>query len=231
MGLGTLFFGYFLILNIAYFGFTDLIAGLVMLLGLYQLMNIEKNFKFAFYSVIPFSLLGLFELVLEVIEMFSSIKNVESIMTVIGAMRYLLIGVFTYFILSGIASLAKEVDIPKLYRKSKSTIVYSSFIFISMVILQSPFPDSMLKPVAVIAVLMLAASFIVTVVALTVIYSAYANICMPGDENRTSEAPSKFGFVNKFREYEDGKRREYAEYKLSKLNQKIEKQKKGKKKK
>ncbi len=233
MGLGTLFIGYFLILNIAYFGFTDLIAGLVMLLGLYRLMSLEKNFKLAFYSLIPFSLLGLFELVLAVLEMFSSVKNAETISLVTGAARYLMIAVFTYFILSGIASLANEVDIPRLERKAKSTKIYTSVIFIFATLMQTPNLDKLITTyaVTVIAFVILLASFIVTAITLTVIYSAYANICMPGDENRTTETPSKFGFVNKFREYENEKRREYAEYRLSKLNQKANKKKKEKKKK
>lgn len=233
MGLGTLFIGYFLILNIAYFGFTDLISGLVMLLGLYRLLSLEKNFKLAFYSVIPFSVLGLFEFILEVIRMFSSVNRLESILVVTGALRYILIAVFTYFILSGIQSLAKEVDIPRLERKAKSTKIYTSVIFILATVMQTPSLDSLISPyaVTVTAFIILLASFIVTAIALTVIYSAYANICMPGDENRTSEAPSRFGFVNRFREYENEKSREYAEYRLSKLNEKAKKRKKEKKKK
>ena len=62
MGFGILFIAYFLLLNIAYFSFTDIIAGLALTLALNKLSPVNKYFK---YSQIPsgvFSLLGLVEL-------------------------------------------------------------------------------------------------------------------------------------------------------------------------
>ena len=56
-------------------------------------------------------------------------------------------------------------------------------------------------------------------------------ICMPGEKTYTEPRKSKFEFVNKFREHEAEKQKEYAEYKLSKMaNQSKKKKKKGKKK-
>ena len=49
MGFGTLFFGYFLILNVTYYGFTDAIAAAVMLLGFYKLSTVNSYFKYAAY--------------------------------------------------------------------------------------------------------------------------------------------------------------------------------------
>ena len=50
MGFGTLFIGYFLLLNLTYYGFTDVIAASVMLLGLYKLSGVNKYFKAAAIS-------------------------------------------------------------------------------------------------------------------------------------------------------------------------------------
>ena len=50
MGFGTLFIGYFLLLNLTYYGFTDVIAASVMLLGLYKLSPVNKYFRAAALS-------------------------------------------------------------------------------------------------------------------------------------------------------------------------------------
>ena len=67
MGFGTLFIGYFLILNITYYSFTDIIAALIMLLGLYKLSTVNKHFKLGTYSCIGFSCFALVELITQLI--------------------------------------------------------------------------------------------------------------------------------------------------------------------
>ena len=63
---------------------------------------------------------------------------------------------------------------------------------------------------------------------LVAVYSAYMHICMPEDvTNDSREKPSRLGFVNKFREHEAERSREYAEYKLDKMKRRSGK-KKGK---
>ena len=49
MGFGTLFIGYFLLLNITMPGVSDIIATLVMLLGLYRLQMVNGKFKAGFF--------------------------------------------------------------------------------------------------------------------------------------------------------------------------------------
>ena len=49
MGFGTLFIGYFFLLNISNFTYTDIIAGMVVLLGLYKLSSVNKQF---FYGAV-----------------------------------------------------------------------------------------------------------------------------------------------------------------------------------
>ena len=58
-------------------------------------------------------------------------------------------------------------------------------------------------------------------------------ICMPDDkDNEVANTPSRFEFVNKYREHTAEKQKEYAEYKLSKMNAKSQakNKKKGKRK-
>ena len=59
MGFGTLFFGYFLLLNIAYNTFTDLIAALIMAMGLNKLSTVNHPFKNGFIASVIFAVIGL----------------------------------------------------------------------------------------------------------------------------------------------------------------------------
>ena len=61
MGFGTLFIGYFLLLNLTYYGFTDLIAAAVLLLGLYRLSRINKHFLAASVVAVLFLIFGFAE--------------------------------------------------------------------------------------------------------------------------------------------------------------------------
>ena len=69
MGFGTLFIGYFLLLNVTYYTFTDIIAALVMAMGLYKLSSVNRQFKGAFFSSIALAAIGLVELVCQVYTM------------------------------------------------------------------------------------------------------------------------------------------------------------------
>lgn len=230
MGFGTLFIGYFLLLNIAFFGFTDLIVGLILLLALYKLMTVDPSFKKAAILLVPFSVLGLAELVLEIYRMFTLDANLDTVFGIFGMLRYLLLAPISYLILYGIETLAKEVEIANLRDKARWVKFASLTAFSLSMILEIPQLDSILAPkaLAVISFIVLLSGFIITIVALTAIYSAYMNICMP-DEVYTENKPSRFGFVNKFRDYESKKQQEYAEYKLEKIKSKANKKKKGKK--
>ncbi len=231
MGFGTVFLAYMLILNIAYFSFTDLICALMLLLGAYKLSAVEKSFKSAVFVLIPFSALGLFELAAEFARIFGADFLSDTVTGFIGFARYILIGLFSYFIIVGIERLSLEVDLPVLLRKAKRQKVLTLTAFAPSAIFEIPILGEIipLKVLAVIAVLLLVFTFAVTVLTLLLIYSAYMHICMPS-ELVYKERPSKLGFVNKFREHEAKKRQEYADYKLEAFKKGNEKKsKKGKK--
>lgn len=229
MGFGTLFFGYFLLLNLTYFGYTDLIAALIMLMGLYKLMPINSKFKVAAISTAVFSVLGAAELFVNLFSIFSPTFKEETILPYITPARYLLIAIITAYILFGITEVAKEVGIKPLYYKAK---LYSKVALVAFLVaalfdlpLFSFIPD---KALAVILLFILLFLFCIEIVVLTIIHKAYARICMPEDLNYQGEKRSRFEFVNKFREHEAEKQKEYAEYKLSKMKKQNAKRKKKK---
>ncbi|MBQ7332966.1 MAG: hypothetical protein IJW38_01285 [Clostridia bacterium] len=197
MGFGTLFIGYFLLLNIFNYAYTDLIAGLIMLLGAYKLSAVSPEFKKGFWILIPYSALGAYEIVAEIINMFKLTSENPIITGTIGILRCALLGLASFFILSGIKNLALELELWRLRDKAKSSKISVITAYGIALILEIPALDKLIptEALAVIALLSLVFSFAVTVYVLTAIYSAYMHICMPEDiireENRSREAIKK----------------------------------------
>lgn len=227
MGFGTLFFGYFLLLNITYFSFTDLIASLVMAMGFYKLYNVNTYFKGALYTVFGLSAVGLAELVVEFYAMFSPSFNPEAVFAYTTIPRSVIIAVFTLFMLMGIESVADEVRLPSLAKRARLSMPFALIVYGISALLEIPYLEKIF-PVGVLAalsVVTLISVLILTVINLTTIYSSYMKICMPDEVDNDVDKPSRFGFVNKYREHTEKKQREYAEYKLEKLKKKNSKKK------
>ena len=228
MGFGTLFIGYFLLLNVTYYTFTDVIAALVMAMGLYKLGSVNRLFKGAFYSSLAFAVIGLVELVFQAYTMF--IPNKDSVVLYYTDIpRYLMITVITAFILMGIENVSDEVRLSDLAKRAKLTLPFSFSVFAILSILSVHELEIIIdiKVLSVLSVIMLLSSFVIIIINLVTIYTSYMKICMPEDkDNEVSDSPSRFEFVNKYREHTAEKQKEYAEYKLNKLKEKNQKKKK-----
>ena len=231
MGFGTLFFGYFLLLNITYFSFTDLISALIMAMGLYKLSEVSPQFKNGFYSSVAFALIGGVELVCSFVSMFSPTASaVNTVLDYASPIRYVVITIITLFILQGIEKLADEVGLAELSKKAHVQIYASMLVYAVMAILSVPIKNSnetVTLALAIASVITMLAVFIVVGTSLVTIYRAYMKICMPDDvDNDTADTPSRFEFINKHREHTEAKQREYAEYRLEKFKKKNSKKKK-----
>jgi len=228
MGFGTLFIGYFLLLNITYtFCLTDIIAAAIMALGLYKLSSVNKDFTRALYSSYAFILFSLAELVIEGLNMFGITKNYTDIIPYVSMARYVIVFVLTMFMLRGIADVANEVGIKALEKRASHSVIANAIIYALCFVFEIP-PIATITsaPMAIIGLVLLLSLFVIVIVNLVTIYTAYMRICMPEDENEEEEKPSRFAFVNKYREHRMQKEREYAEYKLEKAKKKAEKKKK-----
>lgn len=228
MGFGILFFGYFLLLNITYYSITDLISALIMSMALYKLSTVNKPFKNGFYVSLLFAAVGLVELVVGFITMFSPTLNIDVISNYLPIPRYFVIAVLTLFILMGIESVADEVGLSTLAKRAHTAMPFMLAVYALSAVLEVPLIQPVsIKILSVASVIVLLATLIIVTVNLVTIYRAYMKICMPEDkDNEYEEKPSKFEFINKHREHTQQKQREYAEYKLEKLKKKAMKKKK-----
>lgn len=228
MGFGTLFIGYFLLLNIFNFAYTDLIAALIMAYGAYKLASVTPDFKRGFYLTLPLALLGLYEVVALLFDMFGMKLGTDTLTGIIGIIRCALIGALSFLFLTGIKKLSVELDITRLNERARGARLLITLAYSIALILEIPSLDKIIptKVLAVIALLSLVFTFSAIIYALTAIYSAYMRICMPEDLLK-EEKQSRFSAVNKFRENEKKRGEEYANYKMEKYKEKNSK--KGKK--
>ncbi len=227
MGFGILFIGYFFLINISYFAYTDIIAAMVMLMGLYQLSSVNKHFRYGAITSSAFAVFALIEFFFAVLEIFAPAEWISAVSSYMSAFRYCLLFVLNIFILRGIESVAKEVDADALKKTAKASVPLAS-IYLFASVFSLPFLSSVLgKATAFIYFAVLLAIFVYVLSNLVVIYKAYMQICMPGDEERKKKA-SKSDAMSKFYDSLEQKGKEYAEYKMQKKLQKKEKQKRKK---
>ena len=215
MGFGTLLIGHFLLLNVTYYAFTDLIAALIMALALTKLSGVNSYFRYGSYAALGFAALGLSEFVLEAIRLFA--PNSALTLPYLPILRSGVVLALTLLILLGIRDVAKEVDLPKLAARADRMIPTASVIYILTALLDTPSLFSGIEPIylAAASLITLFATLFLIIYNLITVFCAYSGICMPEDLE-LKDKPSRFGFVNKFREYEDKKYQEYADYRLEK---------------
>ena len=223
MGFGTLFIGYFFLINISYYSYTDIRAAMVMTMALYKLSSVNKDFYKGFIASSVFAVFALAELLLAVLETF--IPNIAPaiLLQYVSAVRQLIIFATTYFILTGIILVAREVDDSPLTERARRMRIISVSYLLSA-IFELPFVASALGGAAGYVFVFLVLLYILTVaLVLVTVYRAYMGICMPEDNLPKEEKPSRFGFVNRFREHEKQKELEWAEYKLGKAKERAAK--------
>ncbi len=214
MGFGTLFFGYFLLLNITYYQFTDVIAGLVMLYALYKLSSVSAYFKRPLYASILFSVFGLIELPLGLMNMFSPADLITTMVSLFSIIRAVIICLLTVLLLRAMGDIAKSLEVDGLPLKCRTMIIWTMILYILDILFES----SMLTPllpreaIMIFYVVVIIGLLLLPIVNLTIIYSCYMHICLPEDLD-SAPKPSRFGFINEFRRRREEKRkREEEEY-------------------
>ena len=233
MGFGILFIGYFFLINITYFTLTDMVAGVLMLMALSSLSRFNKPLKLALYIDGVFVLIALGEFLLEASAMFSFVNTGEW-MDVFIPLRHITLAALNISLLLGIRSLALEVGLEKLANKCTMTLSLPTLAYLLSALLEvSPLfrntPVELTQYVALIALLL---TIIAVISVLARIYGAYARICMPEDIEMDIK-PSRFAFVNRFREKQAQRdletQEEMARLRQERQKKRLEKQKRKKK--
>lgn len=229
MGFGTLFIGYFLLLNLTYYGFTDVIAAAVMLLGLYKLSGVNNYFRNSSVAAAVFLTFSLGEFGIAVYEIFVKAIGSATLVSVMSMIRCICIGLLTVLILKGIEAVATEVDVENLPTKASRLVIITAITYALWIALEAPisFIDDFV--LAVLSLITLLATIALIIVNLSVIYTCYMRICMPGDTKMQEDKPSRFKFVNEYRAKKAEREKEEQARRIEKLKERQAKRKGTKK--
>ncbi len=214
MGFGTLFFGYFLLLNITYYQFTDVIAALVMLYALYKLSSVSSYFKRPMYASILFSVFGLIELPLGLMNMFFPGDTLTTVVSLTSIIRAIIICLYTVLLLRAMGEIARSLEVERIPTRCRTMTVWTMVLYMSEILFESSILNPILpkEAISVIYIAIILGLLILPIVNLTIIYGCYMRICLPKDLDPKPK-PSRFAFINEFRRRREEKRkREEEEY-------------------
>lgn len=242
MGFGLLLIGYvfsFVALpGLGEYAFAGmLIGGFVMYLGLCELRKYSPVF---IYPLIV-SILIILCSVLKCGAWLNSWLDLgiglfgEGVAAALDWTKFILYALFDFSMLYGISDLSVRVDYPDTRKKSFENMVYVSIFVIFQLIMLMPFIGGLDNDNrGVLMTLLVIVQVIYTVFNALLIFKCYAMICPAGQEDMPRK-PSRFAFVNRFREIRDAKEekainemKNYYEDKLRKKNAKRKSKKKKK---
>ncbi len=242
MGFGLLLIGYvfsFVTLpGLGGYAFAGmLIGGFIMYLGLCELRKYSPVFIYSLIVSILIIICSVFKCGVWLnswldlgIGLFG-----ESVGHVLDWIKFALYALFDFSMLYGIADLSSRVDYPDTRKKAFTNMIYVSIFVVFQLIMLMPFISAVGEEnVGVLMTLLVIVQVIYTVFNALLIFKCYAMICPAGQEDMPRK-PSRFAFVNRFREIRDAKEekaidemKNYYEDKLRKKNAKKKSKKKKK---
>lgn len=229
MGFGILFIGYIFLLNISFYAYTDVLAGVLMLLALEKLRVWNQGFKASFFATIPFFLIGTIEFVLKLLTMFS-IAVAPALSVTVAVLRMVSLCPLHICLLVGIKQITKEVGLDKMESRAIMLLPFSPLLHVCQAFFEIPSLFSGVKEQNLLTVqfILLIASLVFSFIMLSFIYKCYARICLPSDVNM-EQKPSRFRFVNEYRAKKEEEQRAEIEARIAEMKQKNQKAKKKKK--
>ena len=204
MGFGLLFLGYliaFLLYLNPYAAVTRLVGYCVIFAALTKLRRHNRWFAFAQTSAIPLMALALGDSVIDITTrimgegtpaaMTAATGGIETVMT-------LLLLVFHVCLLMAVYTIARDTELPSLATAARRNLVLIAAYAVLHGIWSLPVQlgDSY---TVTLSLMLFVLQLIWTVADLFLIFRCYMWICLEGDEDM-EQKPSRFAFVNRFRE-------------------------------
>ncbi len=231
MGFGLLFLGYFLLVNITFYGYTDLFCGMVLLYALSRLSVYNKPLKIAFYIAVGFTVYAIPEFLLSMLELFPPVPlGFANVMDALLPVRYLVLLALTVTLLWGVRKVAKEVELQKLAERIDCILIVPALANLMMAVLSIKPLITGIETQTALGLTLIALTLFLLSLGLTlyVIYTAYMRICLPEDVDMP-EKPSRFAFINRYRQRRDERAAEEAREREALLKHKLQNQKRKKK--
>jgi hypothetical protein len=198
MGFGVLFLGYLLFFPaFLTFFYTVPLAALMTACACYRLARVNRPFGLAFYASCALIPVSGAAIVLRLVDMTEAYAHYAE------AACLALLLVWNLLILTGIDWVARETGLTKMSVKALRNKIFTCIYYVPAVLLTLSDGLAASETVQVVlsslSIAMLLVGFVVLCLNAILIYSAYMHICMPEDLHMPRK-PSRFAFVNRYRE-------------------------------
>lgn len=209
MGFGLLLIGYMFAflatVGLGEYLFAEILVGSVfMFFGLKELRKYDPVFIYALIGDILLFICSLIIGGVWAIGNFTSI-DVTVLSTVMSFVKIAVCIFFEVSLLYGVADLSKRVDYPDTRQKAITNIIYVSIFNAYQIFTLTPIVTSMSEENKATALtILMIAQVIYAAINTFLFFKCYAMICPAGQEDMPRK-PSRFAFVNKFREIRDAK--------------------------
>ena len=193
MGFGLLLAGYFLLLDVAYFLITDIIAAALIALALSKLSYLNRGFKTALVTSFVFLAFSIVEFGFGAYDMlFSPIKN-PALISGIAIVKDVILCIMSLTAFEGMREVSAEVGLASHAKKCRTVAYFALPIYVLAIIAETPslFSWTSTYVATIIGVTSMLATLAYLIIALTAIFGCYAKICMPEEKNTTSTNKQK----------------------------------------
>lgn len=230
MGFGLLFVGYFMaaFMSMSPLGgyLIRLVGYAIILVGAFKLKRYNKDFG---YLCIGASLMAVLSFVIALSGIFNDIATIslfsENIKNIIGQLERIGYVLFTFSMCYPIRSIAKETEVEKIAVASVRNFIFTAIYFVLYLVAYIPLPfvndykTYFGTPVFILYI-------VIIFMNLFMLFSCYAKICDESDVEM-AQKPSRFAFVNRFREENERRRAEADARAAQKEKEKRERRKNG----
>ena len=204
MGFGYIFIGSVLTVNVVAHGYTDIIAYILILLGMMSLKDYGPRLKTAYYAAWPLLFIGIIEFLLysanflgfSAAELFDFPISDSALLMDAGMVNQILLFIFTFLLLRGLRTLAKETETFALESRVFRNQIFAVLYHLPMAFLNMPFENQSINRVQNYMMFpFLLFGFVYLILQAKLIFSFYMWIC-PEEDVGMERRPSKIGIIN-----------------------------------
>ncbi len=196
MGFGYIFVGTVLTVNVVAHQFTDLLAYLLILIGMLPLSEYGNRLRTAKNASFVLLFVGACEFSLALLDLIGVYTDLE-LMSETALVNQLMLYVFTFLLLRGLATLADETGTPTLRVRVLRQQIFAFLYHIPMALLEVDFGSEAVKSFQLNATLpFMIFGMVYLILQAKLIFCFYMWICPEGEESMERK-PSRFAFVNK----------------------------------
>ncbi len=210
MGFGLLLVGYVLAcvatIGLGPYVFAGmLVGGFLMYLGLCELKKYSPVFLYALIGSILILLCSFIESFIWIDSVFSLGWSLSEgkLPLIFDVIEYVIYIYFNFAMLAGIANLSRRVEYPETREKAFRNMYFVGLFAVYQLLMLMPIPF-IAKQNGFFMTLLAIIKVIYTAINAFLLFKCYAMICPAGQEDMPRK-PSRFAFVNRFREIRDAK--------------------------